>query len=199
MSATYEPETIRRLMKDHKLDVPEENFDKRHAFLTLTTTTLFFWNALAAEKIILAFNNIDVIPETVQEPHPYYLSWGFQHAFSIIRRYMHEVPVDAEPLELMDYEPVHYAAALLHEHGYVVAPDSIRWLQPRLSEITKDEKLSIDVLQRWQLMDKSKLRNATFEEDPVGVQLVHLATNHLYVEEMHKRWISDTNALRSRG
>lgn len=196
-SATYEPETIRRLMDEHKIEVPEENFDKRQAFLTLTTTTSFFWNALVAEKIILAFNNIDVIPDAVQEPHPYYLSWGFVHAFSIISRYMQDVPVGAEPLELLDYEPVHYAAALLHKHGYVVAPDSIRWLQPRLQEISKDEGLYIDVLWRWQRIDRSKLEAESFAEDEAGVQLSHLAANWLYVEKMHDRFLSDTAALRS--
>ena len=185
---TWEPESIWLELLDQGVDLSEVNRDKLMAVSTLIQIPSFYWEVNAFENTALAFNSINVLPESLQEASPAQLSWAVYEAELLMRAEGH----DPE----FDYEPARYAAVSMHRAGYIVAPELLVFAQQELDKLTRGQKdTAQDVIKRWDAMDKTKLDTEKFEESSVGVQLSLLAVSHLYVNERAERYASELKQL----
>lgn len=176
----WEPESIWMELRDFGVEVGLENRDKLMAVVTCVRTRgAFYWDALLYEKTALAFNNIPIVPDGIQEASPGELSWAVYEAEALSR--FGEFGQD------YDYEPQKYTAVSLYRAGFVLAPNFLVFAQSELDKLNRgNQEIKEEVAARWSDMavDDENLESLELTEDAVDVQVGLLAANRLY---MHKR------------
>lgn len=172
----WEPESIWLELKDHGVDMDQTNRDKLMAASTLIQTGGFYWDAAAFENTAMAFNDLPIAPDAIQEASPAQLAWTvFEAELLLHREYQ-------EPGEF-DYEPARYAAVSMNRAGHVVAPESLAFAQGELDKLNQGNlDLKDKIKQRWENLDKSNLIELELAETPLDTQIGYLAACHLYVE-----------------
>lgn len=185
----WEPETIWLELADRNIDMDDVNRDKLMAASTLLQTGGFYWDAAAFEKTAIAFNDLPMIPDAIQEATPAQLSWAVVESANLLRR-EHQEPGD------FDREPVGYAAVCLHRTGFLVAPEMLVFAQKELDKLNRGaEELRTTVQKRWQKIDKDSLAELELAETPSDVQVGYLAAVHLYVEERARQLMRELKSL----
>jgi len=173
----WEPDTIWMELADNNIDMDEVNRDKLMAASTLIQTDGFYWDAAVYENITMAFNNLPMIPDAIQEASPAQLSWAVFEA-SYFRRHEYQEP------ETFDREPMGYTAVCLHRSGFVVAPEMLSFAQTELDKLNQGAvELKATVQKRWSSVNTDELAKLELAETPSDVQISYLAAVHLYVEE----------------
>jgi hypothetical protein len=180
----YEFDTIRKALIDSGIDVPQPNYDRLWAAMTLVSSTAFFWDARVFSATVRAFAGEDVEPENIEPIPPVYLGWGVQEAEEIMKAHLERG--EGWTGEFLDGEPLEMTVASLFDAGFVVAPRGVEWAQPYLDEAIGPSTLRPLVEKRWNNLDKDKLADTEFKEDAVGVQLARLAGCWLYYEERER-------------
>jgi len=185
----WEPESIWLELSDHNVNMDATNRDKLMAASTLIQTGGFYWDAAAFENIALAFNDVSIAPDAIQEASPAQLAWAVIEAALLLHRELQE------PGEF-DYEPARYAAVSMHRAGFIVAPETLAFAQKELDKLNQGNRdLKDKIKQRWEKLDKSKLYELELAETPIDTQIGYLSACHLYVEKRAKQLQREISAL----
>jgi hypothetical protein len=181
----FEPETIWS-----SFDVEAVNRDQLLAAVNLVTHPTFFWDYRAFGNTALAFGDHAVVSDTVPRPEACDMSWAVFEA-EILNALSEEL-ADVE----LDEEVLVYIATLLHEEGFVLAPDLLEGAQEHLDRLTSPEgrALKISVQEGWETLKSHDLERLPAPTDALGVQLNRLAEVRLYLV---KRAEHITNRLKS--
>ena len=180
----WEPESIWLELEMHNLDISEINRDKFMAMSTLLQVPAFFWDANMFENTSLAFNNVPVIPEMLQEASPAQLSWATYEAVLA----MQGESIDPE----FDYEPKKYAAVSMQREGLVLAPEVLVFAQAELDKLNRgNQEIKGEVKSRWEEVDKTKLDALELSESPTDVQLGKFAAIQMYMNERALKYGQD--------
>lgn len=187
----WEPESIWLELLDQGIDMDSVNRDKLMAVSTLIQTGGFYWDAAAFENTAMAFNDLPIAPDAVQEASPAQLSWAVFEADLICKR---------EHLEKgeFDYEPARYAAVSMHRAGHILAPELLSFAQDELDKINWGNRdMKNNIQQSWEQLDKSKLAETKLSETPLGAQTGFLIACHLYVEERARQLKRELDSLKN--
>lgn len=185
----WEPESIWLELDDHNIDMDEVNRDKLMAASTLIQTGGFYWDAAAFENTAMAFNDLPVVPDAIQEATPAQLSWAVLETKLLLHREMQEAGE-------FDYEPARYAAVSMHRAGFILAPELLDFAQDELDKVNQgNTELKERIRKRWESLDKSKLSELDLAETPIDVQIGYLAAVHLYVEKMARQLKRELESL----
>lgn len=172
----WEPESIWLELADHNVNMDPVSRDKLMAASTLIQTGGFYWDAAAFENITLAFNDLPVVPEAIQEASPAQLSWAVFESKLILNRQLQE---SGE----FDYESERYAAVSMYRTGYILAPELLEFAQIELDKLNQGHiDLKDQIQKRWKGLNKSRLDELKLAETPLDVQIGYLSSVHLYVE-----------------
>jgi hypothetical protein len=177
----YEFDTIRKALMDQDISVPQPNFDRLWAALTLISSTAFFWDARVFSATVRAFAGEDVEPEILEPIPPVFLGWGIREADEIMKAHLERG--EGWSGEFIDGEPLEMVVASLHDAGFIQAPKGCEWVQPYLDEATGPSTLRPIIERRWGQLDKDNLADTEFKEDAVGIQLARLAGCAIYYDE----------------
>ena len=91
----WEPDSIWLELADHDIDMDQTNRDKLMAASTLIQTGGFYWDAAAFENIAVAFNDLPIAPDAIQEASPAQVAWAVFEAELLLHREYQE-PGDSE-------------------------------------------------------------------------------------------------------
>jgi hypothetical protein len=173
----WEPESIWLELESHGINLGHINRDKLQAVITLITTGSFYWDAAVFENTAIAFDSLPVEPEGLQEASPAQLAWAVLEA-----DWLHK---DGG---VFDYEPAQYAAVSMYRAGMVLAPEPLSFAQPSLDSMNFETlELRDEVAKRWAELDKDKLPREEFQETPVDVQLAHLSSIYIFIQDKAKQ------------
>ncbi len=195
-SLIYEAETIRIGMEGHGVEMPQENYDRLFAAITLILNPVFCWDAATFAATVRAFAGEDVEPTAVEPLPPVYMGWGVIEAAAILtQEFSYEESfvrdrIDGEVLELI--------IGSLHEHGFAVASAGLEWAQQYLDTVVVDKDFGARVQEKWAKLSKysvEELEDTDFEETEIGVQLARLAGCKIYCAEQKKRIGREVGAL----
>lgn len=195
MFRAYEIDTLRKGFADTGVKVPQPNFDRLIAAITMSKATNFFWDAHVFTATVRAFAFEDIDPHALEHIRPEYMGWGIREADEILNAHLDSGEgwsgdyIDGEVLEMI--------VASLHEAGYCCAPYGLEWVQPYLDDVLHSTVLSKKVAKRWAALDKEKLADTAFEEDDAGVQLHNLAVCYLYYDAQEQTIRKQLGALLS--
>lgn len=188
----WEPESLwLSLSRDH-VDIPLVNRDKILAAHTLLMLPAFWWEVNIFENTVMAFNDMEASPDTLQEATPGQLSWGvFEAELLFTQSAIEETPV-------FDREPTLYTAAVLHRAGYVLAPELLQFAQDSLDRAvsSSDHVTKKEVETAWRTLKEKPIPERTFDDSPLGYQLAQLTTVEKYLQERTERYESDLKKLR---
>lgn len=168
----FEPETLWQELKPHPL-----NQDKLLAAHALDTYPAFYWDARVLGATCLAFCEESPLPDVVPHPTPEQLAWGVVEA-----RLIFALLSDVEPE--YDAEVAAYVAHLLHDWGWVAAPEGLEFADEALQALLNPEakKLRATVPDTWRARMETNPEAVSFEEDtPQGVQQARQASVYVYV------------------
>ena len=117
---TWHPETIKReIQDDFGVHLPKANFDRLMAAITIVTTDLFFKNLSRFVQLanVLAFD--DFQPDEFEPADSMECAWAVTEALLLS-------PPDESDPEPFSLEVRKYIGFVLHEEGFVQAPDVLR-------------------------------------------------------------------------
>lgn len=195
----YEFDTIRKVFIDSDLEVPQPNYDRLWASMTLIASTAFFWDARVFSSTVRCFAGEDIDPEALEPIPPVFLGWGVYEADVILSAYLDFDTGRAG--DAIDGEPLEMIVASLYDAGFVQAPEGIEWAQPYL-DAAMDSHVSglrVRVRRAWDKLDKEALADTEFAEDEVGVQLARLAGCQLYYAAQGRELRSQLAELQTAG
>lgn len=185
----WEPESVWLELADHNIDMDQTNRDKLMAVSTLLQTGGIYWDAAALENTAMAFNDLPIAPDAIQEASPAQLAWTVFEAELILHREMQETGE-------FDHEPSRYAAVSMFRTGHLVAPETLTFAQSELDKLNQGNlDLKAKVEKRWRGLDKSKLTELELAETPLDVQIGYLAACHLYIEGRARQLQRELNSL----
>ncbi len=197
-SLAWEPESVWLELADDGIDLSEENRNKFLAAATLLRTPSFFWDANIFEDTCLAFNSAPVIVDVIQEASPGQLAWGVFEAHLISQIREPELAGEGDAGFQFDFEPCKYTAVILHQLGFVLAPELLEFSQKDLDALNKDSvDLKSQVKDRWTTLQSAHLTDLQLQETPLDVQIANLAAVDLYVQEQADVFLSWANRLTS--
>jgi hypothetical protein len=168
----FEPETIWS-----SFEVEAVNRDQLLAAMNLVTHPTFFWDYRAFGNTALAFGDHAVATDTVPHPEATDMAWAVFEAE--ILNALSQEPAEVE----FDEEVLVYIATVLHEEGFIVAPDLLENAQEHLDRLTSPEgiALKISVQEGWETLKSHNLERLPAPTDALGVQLNRLAEVRLYL------------------
>lgn len=171
----WEPESIWLELDDNGInDFPQENRDKVLATITLLMGDAFRWDALVFEKTMLAFNDIPIAPDAIQEASPGEIAWGAFEAEFLSQYAGHDGDYD--------YEPTRYTGASMYRAGFILAPELLVFAQEELDKFNSNQQeLQQVVSDLWNATDKEELEDIDLSETPADVQIGRLASLYIYV------------------
>jgi hypothetical protein len=162
----FEPETLWLA-----LDVAPVNRDKLLAAVNLATHPSFFWDFRVLGNTALAFGDHAVQVDVTPRPQAQDMAWATFEAELLNA-------LSTEPAEPeFDDEALAYIATVLHEEGFVKAPDLLEEAQSDLDKMTSPEGLVLkgEVEKSW---SDGSIR---VENDALGVQVARLSEVRLYL------------------
>jgi hypothetical protein len=188
----WEPESLWLSLSRDDVDIPLVNRDKILAAHTLLMLPAFWWEVNIFENTVMAFNDMDIAPDTLQEATPGQISWGvFEAELLFTQSEIKETPT-------FDREPTAYTATILHRAGYVLAPDLLQFAQPLLDKMVNGSGhvAKKDITAAWHVLKEKPVSERVFEDDSLGYQLAQLTTVDQYLQERTDRYETDLKKLR---
>jgi hypothetical protein len=116
----WAPETIK--LETNELagfEIPKPNYDKLMAAVAIVTTDLFFRDVDAFIKLCNVLSGDDFMPTVFSYAGPEECAWGITEALILD-------PPDSENEEPFSDEIRRYIGFVLHEEGYIKAPDILQ-------------------------------------------------------------------------
>jgi hypothetical protein len=193
---SWEPESIwLTLERDYSIDLPVEARDKIQAAITLIVNPSFFWDNITFQRTAKALNGELYDPDALQECHPAHMNWAVYEA-NIIRGHDPDTD-DAEAHVELDEDVQQYVAVCLQRAGYLYPPSFLQPVADNLRVLIPEENRPqiAEVKKRWQHLDKEGLPDRVFQETPIGIQLSHLATCEVYLQEQAQSLAQDVLVL----
>jgi hypothetical protein len=176
----WEPQTIWLTLEQAGIDLSVIARNKLMAAITVLRHPAFFWDNLVFQRTTQALNSELLDPEALQECHPAYMAWAVYEC-TVLRG------LDPETQEIPDLEDdvQQYAAVCLKRSGFVCPPDQLAAVQDNLLNMLPKENRPFAeyVKKTWEETPKKALSERQFGEDPLGIQLAHLAGCYDYVKE----------------
>jgi hypothetical protein len=179
----WEPDTIRAELKRRGIEPTPDRMAKLLGAQTIVTT--FEWttdhNVLFA--FALACDGVPSSAEAFLHPTPEQLAWTMKEITALTSF----TPGDDEGFDPDTVDPA--IAAVLHDDGWVVAPEELSFCQESLDQFSNDEeKLAKEVRSTWESLQGSTLEAIckkvdAFPEDATGVQIKRLTDLRAYVAE----------------
>ncbi len=191
----WEPETIwLTLERKEEIALSEQARNKLQAAITLIVNPAFYWDSLVFQRTAQALNGEPFDPEAIQEVAPPDQCWAVYEA-SVIRGFDLEVPVAPD----YDEDVQSYTAVCLKRDGFVLAPEQLAYAREALQyQYPKEAKeFAKQVANSWAQVKKENLQERKFPENPLGVQLAHLAGCKLFVEERAESLAKDISPFTS--
>jgi len=169
----WEPETLRmEIPKTWGVHPIEEVFEKIMALQTFIRTDLFWDDAVAFENIVLAFNDLFVDPDLIQQALPREIAFG--------------IAVAKRLNEKSDFvqDIVEYIRASHREEGILVYHPELKVFQPEYhDDFRRDTAARVQEL----VAEGSGTPAEINEEDPVQVQFAKTMDCTLYVMDKMER------------
>jgi len=184
----WEPESVWLELNDKGVtNFPRVNRDKLMAASTIMMGDAFHYDALMFEKMVIAFNDLPIDGEVIQEASPGEIVWGVVEA-ELLAGYA-GYPGD------YDYEPIQYIATSAHRDGLVLLNEFVNFAQEELDNMNHGDKNSNDpaslrnkVSDAWSLSSTTK---TTYVEDEVGTQLARLSAIDDYLRRKTSQLLSE--------
>ncbi len=178
---SWEPETIWLTMKKDGIDLSQVSRNKLQAAITLIDNPSFYWDSVAYQRTVKAFNSELYNPDMIQECSSGEMSWAVYEAAAI-----RGMDPEDKGIPEFDEDVQSYAAVCLKRGGLVLPPDNLIFAEEALDQqyLPKAQlpNLKKSTKYGWSHLDKGALQRTEFPEDPLGVQLAKLAAIYLYVE-----------------
>ena len=172
----WEPETLRQqILDDYDTTLSDRVFDKIMA-LKLCHSTQAPWEEWDVfEKVILAFNDVNVDFLSMQSPSPAQICYGVKQMNKINQSVVFLDDIKA------------YIAARCHTAGFVYLPEPLDIAQEHLDKLnTTDEDFKKEIQDIWSSLQNKNLATWEFPDTRLGVQLSYLAMLKLYVDNLSK-------------
>jgi hypothetical protein len=168
-----EPETLRsEIAGVWGVNPLAEVFEKIMALQTFLTTDLFWDDLLFFENIILAFNDVHVDPDMIQQATPKEIAYGVTVARQLSDR------------EDFVEDVVEYIRACHREEGVLVYHESLRFAQPEYDDAFRKRVAGV-VSNRMKAGQVPQVGSS--EEDPEDVQHLKAWDCRGYVQELLQR------------
>ena len=188
----WEPETLWLTLLKDGIDLPAAERNKIQAAMTLQLVPSFYWDSIAFQQVVQAFNGELFDPEAFQEPHPAHMEWSAYEA-GVLRGLDpedHGIPEFDEDVQM-------FTAVVLKRAGHMVAPEGLSFADEALTGLqlpaTREEKK--EIARAWKALDKTELEHVQFGEDQRGVQLSKLSSCYLYRKQMSDQLSSELVTL----
>lgn len=168
----FEPETLWETF-----NVEAVNRDQLLAAINVATMASFWWDFRVFGNSSLAFGDHAVNPDAIPRPEAKDMAWAVFEAEML--NGLSDEPAETE----LGEEVVAYIATVLHEEGFVVAPDLLEEVQETLDRMTSPEGLELKdaILRQWDDLQTQDLERWSPSNDAIGVQLARLAEVRLYL------------------
>jgi len=178
---SWEPETLWVTMEKDGFDLPEEARNKIQAAITLIVNPAFYWDSIAFQRTVQAFNDIPFDPEALQEPAVAHMDWAVYEAKTI--RGLD--PDDPGKAPDFDEDVQMFVAVVLKRAGFIYPPKSLRFSESALDKLYAVDPTGLkkEVAAAWKAVDQNRLQNTEFSENALGVQLAKLAACYLYTKD----------------
>lgn len=184
----WEPESIWLELADKGVaSFPQVNRDKLLAVSTIIMGDAFHYDALVFEKTMIAFNNLPIDGEAIQEASPGEIAWGVVEAQLLSSYAGHDN-------SQYDYEPTRYIAVSAHRDGLVLMPEIINFAQEELDKLNRgDDSNHEESLKNRVGLALAAINgdNTTYAEDEVGTQLARLAAIDAYLRRKTSQLVSE--------
>lgn len=181
----WEPDTFYIELQRKGVNVRPGLMAKLLGAQTVVTTKVWTCDYDALFAFALACQGVPAAAESFHHPTPEQLAW----AICEIRR-LHLLPADLDN-EGFDPDEIDPAiACVLHDEGFVVAPDELQFVQDMLDKMTWQPKLTEQTKAAWKnwaglnaegLHGKA---SALPQTEPLNVQLARLAGVRAFVLDM---------------
>jgi hypothetical protein len=188
----WEPETLWITLQKDGLDISDLNKDKIQAALSIIHNPAFFWDNLVFQRTVQSFNDVIYDANTLQECQPAHICWALYEA-SLLRG----LDPDTSAVPELDEDVRTYCAVCLRRAGMVCPPNIISHIAPYLSALypNESEEFIQLVKKSWDHLNKSTLKERSYSENPLDVQLAQLAACTLYEKSRAAAMASEVLSL----
>ena len=181
----WELDTIRIELDRRKVDTNDSLMAKLFGAMTIATSHAWTYDHDVLFAFAVACSGVSAAAEALHHPTPEELCW----AVSEIHALRGKRPDEDEGFDPDTVDPA--IASVLHDDGYVVAPDELAFVQDSLDKLNKhgdSSDLKSEVRDAWKTVSKiptSELhrRLSQLDEEPAEVQIHRLGDCKLYVAE----------------
>jgi hypothetical protein len=189
-ASDYEPDTIRIELSHRGIEPSDGLMAKLLGAQTILTTSAWTYDHDVLFAFALACDGIPAAAEAFHHPTPEQLCWSVRELGRLLGRQ----PDDEEGFDPDTIDPA--VAIVLHDEGYVWAPEELSFCQHVLDALQPDhDALRNEVKASWEPLQHAALREAeaaaeAATDDEKGIQLKRLADCRRYVaakEEAHDR------------
>ena len=177
----WEPDTLWETLKKQGINLSPEARNKLQAAITLQTTLSFYWDNIVFQNTVQALNDIVNNPSVLQEPEVAHMNWAVYEA-AMLR----QLDPAGNEIPEFDDDVQGFVGVVLRRAGFVTPPEHLFFAQDELQHETdtyEANSLRKEVLDGWEALDKDRLADTEFAENPLGVQLFKLAVCHLYLRD----------------
>jgi hypothetical protein len=181
----WEFDTIRIELGRRNVDTTDSLMAKLFGAMTIATSNAWTYDHDVFFAFAVACSGVSADAEALHHPTPEELCWAVSeiHAIRGIK------PSDDEGFDPDTIDPA--IAVVLHDDGYVVAPDELEFAQDALDKLNKhgaNFDLKSEVLEAWKTVGKIPLAGlhkqlSQLDEEPAEVQIHRLGDCKLYVAE----------------
>jgi len=178
----WEPESVYMEYKDlARKQMPAENRDRLMGALAVTLNPAFFWDSQPFQNFVMIANKEDSLPDALQEPTPPELLWGL-----VLADLLWEYGNGEDGKPRWDDEICQFCAVVLNRNGIRLAAGPLEFCQPHLDMLFHGcQGPALERVQKaWAELPKEEgaLQKHEFKEDPLSVQLHHLAVMYIHAQ-----------------
>lgn len=181
----WELDTIRIELSRRNIETNDSLMAKVFGAMTIATSHAWTYDHDVLFAFAVACSGVSADAEALPHPTPEQLCW----AISEIHAIRGKKPDEDEGFDPDTIDPA--IAVVLHDDGYVVAPDELSFAQDALDKLNKhgdSAELKTEVRDAWKTVSKiavSDLRKqlSQLDEEPAEVQIHRLGDCKLYVAE----------------
>ncbi len=181
----WEFDTIRIELSRRNIETTEGLMAKVFGAMTVATTNTWTYDHDVLFAFAVACSGVPADGEALHHPTPEELCW----AISEIHAIRQKRPDEDEGFDPDTVDPA--IAVVLHDDGYIMAPDELKFAQPALDKLNRNgetAELKKEIRDAWKViceMPVAELHKqlSQLDEEPAEVQIHRLGDCRLYVAE----------------